>query len=464
MKTEELAQKLKQDFAKYLLVALSLNPSASHAANSRSDDVKETPTTLTQDTQSTQMQIVDENTESDRVGNWTDKDLCVMHEIDTEYQRPEVLPLPSRPQDFIPHGKVHVLPYEDVAITRADGTKAYALAKVDMHDGSITMSQQNKNAIKSTSSPESSKYLSGDVTTQQAIFFHEVNHSKDQIYLHTNAKYHTPVNAARFSNLSENVSYSVSYLSSAYMYQNLKNNNCETVQINGQDVPVESILDTYPNLRQTYEKYGLDINNPQSIRRYVELGIKYKNDEKEAYDKQAYSNFVNARELAKEKPYDARIAEAKTEDKDFEEISHLMTSKVYIGQNTCVDLSSCYDILNDMSKQDVCNLVERQSNGSDHVVPSQNIVAIDNYLTSLNIDNDEKSDYIAEQFFLILDNDANVDVTLKNLMLQSQNIQQERQTQLKTTDQETQLAQTQAKTPQKTLSYYDAMAMINGGR
>lgn len=106
-------------------------------------------------------------------------------------------------------------------------------------------------------------------------------------------------------------------------------------------------------MRQTYEKYGLDINDSQSLKRYVELGVKYKNDAKEEYDKQAYSTFVNTRELIKEKPYDARIAEAKTEDKDFEEISHLMTSKVFIGQTTCVDLSSCYDILNDMSKQDV---------------------------------------------------------------------------------------------------------------
>ncbi|MBR1841149.1 MAG: hypothetical protein IJ778_03375, partial [Alphaproteobacteria bacterium] len=79
----------------------------------------------------------------------------------------------------------------------------------------------------------------------------------------------------------------------------------------------------------------------------------------------------------------------------------------------------CYDLLNDMSKQDVYNLVEQQSGGTEYVVSSDNIVEIDKYLTQQCIVDDDKNDYIAAQFFSIIEKSDDVDLGLKNIMLQS---------------------------------------------
>lgn len=348
-----------------------------------------------------------ETTPDERIGNWNEDNLFPACNVDNSYQRPAQKELPNNPADFVPKEKISEMNCDQkcLAVTHADG--------------SIEMAKPDLKLAASTKNPETKRFLEGDPVVRQAVLSHEINHSKDHVYLHVESKYNTPVNAAKYSNLTENVSFSVSYLSLANTYQNLKNQGVETIQVNNETRPLDSVLDTYPGLRETYEKHGLDLNDPQSLRRYAELGVKYKNDANEEYDKRMYNSFMNANDARHEKPFANVVAEAQSEEADFNKTSHAMVSKVYLDDKTCVDLSSCYDILSNKSTQDVYNIVDRQSNGKDCAVPSENIVAVNNYLNSKNIPDNEKGDYITEQYFLMLENDPSADKGLKEIMLQS---------------------------------------------
>ena len=393
-----LKQRMRDDFTRYFLAALSLVPSLGQAATSAiSHDSEADKTTSVQNIEQTQI----------RIGNWTEDQLGNSMMVGTSYKRPSIKKLPDRPDAFVDHSKVD---WEEAG--------GGYLAKTHS-DGSITMTMPDAQRAAQKQNSASRNFLNGETPAQFAEFLHEVNHAKDLQYLNIGAQYHTPTNAVRFNNLTENVSHSISYLALANFYQNAEKQGIKTIWVNNEEKPLSYVLDNYPGLRQTYEKYGLDLNNKESVARYVKLGIAYKNVAKNAYESQGYGSYVSAREASKQKPWKDRVNEAKSEDKDFDEISHLMVSKCYIGLNTIVDLSSCYDLLNDMSKQDVYNLVEQQSGGTEYVVSSDNIVEIDKYLTQQCIVDDDKNDYIAAQFFSIIEKSDDVDLGLKNIMLQS---------------------------------------------
>ena len=435
----DLKAKMKADAQK----AFSSQPTITVSQNNTMDNVPENA----------------ENTSSnERIGNWNEDNLFAGCRVDASYQRPAQKELPNNPTDFVPNGKISEMGCDQkcLAITHSDG--------------SIEMAKPDLKLAATTKNPETKKFLEGDPVVRQAVLSHEINHSKDHVYLHVESKYNTPVNAAKYSNLTENVSFSVSYLSVANTYQNLKNQGVETIKVNNETRPLDSVLDTYPGLRETYEKHGLDLNDPQSLRRYAELGVKYKNDENGEYDKRMYNSFMNANNARQEKPFANVVAEAKSEDADFDKTSHAMVSKVYIDDKTCVDLSPCYDILSNKSTQDVYNLVDRQSNGKDCAVPSENIVAVNNYLNTKNIPDDEKGDYITEQYFLMLENDPSADKGLKEIMLQSQTKPDQNSNKLMhdqpTNGQIQQSISPQTNTPTKTntFSLNTAMMLRHSGR
>ncbi len=349
---------------------------------------------------------VQEEIDGAQIGCWTENALGGI--VEDGYVRPAERELPRRPDDFMDRSKIS---WENM--------EGY-LGVTHYSDGSITMANPDASRAERSSYQATINFLNGENPAQFAVLLHEVNHAKDVTYLGIVSKYHTPTNAVRFDNLSENVSHSVSYLALANYYQQAEKQGIETIQINGETKPLSYILDTYPGLRETYEKYGLDLSDAQSVSRYVKLGIEYKNGAKEAYDAQMYQHYKASEAANNEKPWSARVSEAKTEDKDYDRISHKMVSRVYIGLNTCVDLSPCYDMLNDVSKQDVYDLVDRQSSGREQVIPSENLVAIDQYMDRQGISNEEKSMYLGSQFFAITSRDAEADEGLKKLMLQSQ--------------------------------------------
>lgn len=404
-----LKQRMRDDFTKYFFAVLSMVPTLGQAATSvKMAGNENDAVTVVQKTNDSAEQSVEQTPV--RVGNWTENQLSNSMMVDASYKRPSIKKFPDRADAFVNHSKVEWENMDNGALA------------VTLSDGSITMKLPNTERAAQTKSQASKNFLNGENAAQFAEFLHEVNHAKDIEYLNIGTWYQTPTNAVRFNNITENVSHCISYLALANFYQNAEKQGIETIIVDNQEKPLSYVLDNYPGLRQTYEKYGLDLTDTQSITRYVKLGIAYKNTAQDAYDAQCLGSYMSANEANKQKPWEDRVSEAKSEDKDFDEISHLMVSKCYIGLNTTVDLSSCYDLLNNMSKQDVYKLVEKESGGSEHVVSSENITAIDNYLTQQGIANGEKNDYIAAQFFAIIEKDENADVGLKNLMLQSQSL------------------------------------------
>lgn len=349
-----------------------------------------------------------------RIGNWTGNNLP-FYMAEKEISRFKISELPQKANDFVPHGQIAIMD----STTAVNGKRALAVCHAD--DGSIFMGATDYKAADKITNQESHRYLLGDVFVQNSVAYHEINHSAHFKYLGIDAKYNTPVNAAKYKNMTENLAHISNYLSTAYQYELLKQQGITEVQIKGNNYPLEYILNTYPGLREIYDRYGFDLKNKKVLSAYVDAGIVYKNTAKSDYEQQCYSSFLRARAYsATEKTFATRYNEAKSEDADFEKISRLMVKKVYIGNNTCVNLSHFYQRVNDMSTQDVFALVEKISKGKDHVVASENLVAIGNYLDSIGIQDADKDKYITQNFFLIADKKKNADQGLKNLMIQSQ--------------------------------------------
>ncbi|MCM1323790.1 MAG: hypothetical protein NC218_06480 [Acetobacter sp.] len=307
----------------------------------------------------------------------------------------------------------------------------YANAAFDKDSENITLyipqehTQEELNNLLDKGDKKRYEYVTGNYVVEEAIRLHEHSHLEDWVYNGQNTITH-PVDIAKADRLTETKAYAVENLYMANQYTLLKQQGIETVVLNDKERPVESLLEVYPNLKETVtqievetEGKGFDAQNPDHVRKVVENASDYWHSKRiTAYNKQH----------VKSAQQDANVSNIfeyiQHDDKAFDKVSQQMISnRVYIGNNTNVDLSNCGDLLNTLTTENAQELLSTKKISNIQDVTYGDIQKIDNYLTTQKglSSTEEKQSYLTENIENIVTRNGSVDENLKQIILNTNN-------------------------------------------
>lgn len=158
------------------------------------------------------------------------------------------------------------------------------------------------------------------------------------------------------------------------------------------------------------QDFSSDITSERSkiVRRAIVSASK---EHREAinHDASYQHQYQTEAQFAAKIPFSKKVKLIATEEQDHNQEVTRMLEKVYIGNNTYVNLTDCRDLL-DMSAQEAEKILP-------YDVPSNEaVLAVNNYLETNHITN--KDEYLAEQFKKIVTRDPSADKKLADIMLQ----------------------------------------------
>ena len=339
--------------------------------------------------------------------------------IDTPSKEPKKDEVPETPRDIEKQVNIRERKLENVglAATYTLGTNKITMNKYnysvkDFPDGAIT--KENLRALQNS--------LNNPYTESQ-ILFHEINHYLDY-QINGMSDIQTPIDIARSNRFTETKSHAVGYLSTAMTYTFHKNQGIETIEMDGKEVPLETIFKACPGLEEILKDKDFDPNNPEMVRRIVEASSRSWHEEaQETYDQQAKNI---ARSVDYETTYQSDLKRAKdprTDEQIYDDFVTKALQNVYIGTNTCVDLSNCRDLLDTMSIEEAKNLTVWSQSDYDYnksiIPPKETLLAVDEYLESIGItDEREKAKYLKKQIAFIASRNPDYDSQLKSIITQ----------------------------------------------
>jgi len=281
------------------------------------------------------------------------------------------------------------------------------LAYFSKNDNNITLKtfSDNNNA---PDSPLYKEYIRGNPTAQYSIYQHEKTHYDHWNYDGFGELNKTPINACKGDRLTETTAHAVEYLSAAQLYTSLKDQNISTLEINGEQQPIEKILENYPKLKETVLENGFDATDPKSVRRIVTTSSEVWHEVRlKSYSEQNKKTTIQGGNFLTSLPWSEQLKTLENEEKTYKDISERMLKDVDIGQNTTVDLSHCRDLLDTRSTEDAKKLIQKFNTlviegrvEEETPIPLMSIEefkAVDDYLTQKGLKTDtEKMEYMAE--------------------------------------------------------------------
>ena len=192
--------------------------------------------------------------------------------IDTPSKEPKKDEVPETPRDIekqidISERKLKTSDFGMVGFytygTNNITMNKYNYTVKDFPDGAI--SKEDLQAIQSV--------INNPYIKNQTLL-HEINHYQDY-QINGMSDIQTPADIARSNRLTETKSYAVNCLSTAMTYTFHKNQGIETIEMDGKEVPLETILKACPGLEEILKDKDFDPNNPEMVRRIVEVSSKF---------------------------------------------------------------------------------------------------------------------------------------------------------------------------------------------
>ena len=353
------------------------------------------------------------------IGNWQGK--WVMSP-DSEYS--EIADVPERPRDILQRDDITI---EEKELTTEELKNGVVLGSYSRQNDELvvhnfTVSHETAEFIQENTqqsiTPEIAENKLNNTLNQLMVIYHENLHKKHNIYDGANILGDTPINAIRENRLTETAAKATEYLAIAQHYTLLKEQGVKNLEINGEIKPLESMLDLCPNLRETIEKNGFNINDPQSVRNVVKAASDYWHDEiKPLYTEQHAEAGKHTANEELSLATQLRITK-EDPDKRYQETSERMMDNVYIGSNTYVNLNHCRDLLDTMSKEEAQQIIEDHNITTPQRPSKETLMAVDKYLEQKGAHTDEEKQAMLEEAFIkIIDRAPDADKELKNLML-----------------------------------------------
>ncbi|MBQ8750938.1 MAG: hypothetical protein IJZ30_04815 [Alphaproteobacteria bacterium] len=385
---------------------LKLSPSdfASLSQNISLEEKLNSPVTLDDKVQSTI---------PSRIGNWSqhfgEKYTTTQKAKDIRKQI-KSSPQPQNPHNVIDHNKI-------VTIDNKDSKMPGALAYVNDTITLVNFSDAEKSIVENKTN-NYAEYIKGNPFARLQTFYHELTHFVHSKYDGLTDSLELE-NSIRGNRLTETTACAVQYLAAAEQYTSLKKQGIQQVDVNGEQKPIEHILDMYPDLKDHIIKNGFDVNNPQSIRSVVELSSSYWHQ----YRQQRYNETAKMMYLTngyKEASPKESFASLKyyyqKQEIMYDVISKNMLEDVYIGNNTNVDLTHCRDLLDTMTLNDAHQLCT-----PPYASPNE-VSSIDQHLEEKGLKTDnQKSEFLANFFDNVSNRRHNSDPKLTDLLLSYNN-------------------------------------------
>lgn len=355
------------------------------------------------------------------IGNWNGMWIL---EPDNEYS--EIAKVPERPRDVLTRDDITIedkeLTQEDVANGVTFGSYKAEFDQLTVHRFSV--SEETANFItehtQQSLTPETAESKVNNVLRQLSVLYHENLHRKHNIYDGMGKLGDTPINTIKEDRLTETTAKATEYLAIAQLYTTLKEQGVKNLDIDGEIKPLESMLDLCPNLRETIEKNGFNVNDPQSVRNVVKAASDYWHDEIKPLYEEQHANAAT-HNVNENVSFSTQLRTSKEDpEKRYQKTSKRMLSNVYIGSNTYVDLNHCRDLLDTMSNEEAQQIMNNHNITPPQRPSQETLMAVDKYLEQKGAHTDEEKQAMLEVAFIkIVDRAPDADQELKKIMLQN---------------------------------------------
>lgn len=354
-----------------------------------------------------------------QIGNWQGSWV-----INPDKEHSTIADVPERPRDVLTRDDITIenreLTKEDVANGVTLGSYKAEYDQLTVHH--FNVSEETANFITEHSqqslTPETAENKVNNVLRQLSVLYHENLHRKNNIYDGMGLLGDTPTNAIKEDRLTETTAKATEYLAIAQLYTTLKEQGVKNLDIDGEIKPLESMLDLCPNLRETIEKNGFDINNKESVRNVVKAASDYWHKEIKPFYEEQHANAAN-NNINESVSFATQLRTAREDpDKRYEETAQRMLSDVYIGSNTAVDLNHCRDLLDTMSTEEAQKIMDNHNITPPQRPSKETLIAVDRYLEQKGAHTDEEKQAMLEEAFIkIIDRAPDADQELKKIML-----------------------------------------------
>lgn len=239
-------------------------------------------------------------------------------------------------------------------------------------------------------------------------FLHNIRGQTDEDRL----SFQTPDMLVERDYCTEKLAFSVQCLTLANIYTQCKDAGIETLQINGEERPLGSILEVVPGLRETVEQNGFDPKSEESLGNVIKLAsAQWDEDYWNGY---AYNHFVDTAEGGS----CSGIMNQIQASRDQKKILTDMTKSLGIGYGMKIDIpEDCIPLM--MPKTE---LTQSVTDFKAFSPCTEGLLAIDSYLDSLGLKNDKaKDEYLKTQYVNIVNRAPEADQELKKLLLDCSN-------------------------------------------
>lgn len=311
----------------------------------------------------------------------------------------------KQPKDLIKQSNINLVG-EDSPLLNEN-----ALA-VCSKDGKIYLKVFDKNNEKSVKVTQGiqgiEEYKAGNTVAMISTLIHEAVHLKHNLYDNMEGLSY-PADKYRANRATEKMAYAAQNMYAAQLYHIMKNNGISELEINGNMVSAESVLDYYPGLKDYVLKNGFSPNSKKDVNDVSKIASDYWNEHRQNGYKIQNSLVASMRHNA------GNIFETlQTDKKLYDATINKMLKDIYIGNNTNVNLSR--EIFDDFTLDDALNAMKNINIAGDLTV--KKVQDIDTYLTSINItDNEAKLSYLKENFDHMVLRNGNYDVNLQKVLL-----------------------------------------------
>lgn len=255
---------------------------------------------------------------------------------------------------------------------------------------------------------------------------HEASHRYDYKCCGIGKLSTSPTNAARGDRLTETKAYAVEYLSAAQEYMTLKQQGQLTYQADGQEFPIESIIEGYTGLKEVIDTKGFDITDKQSVRNVVEVASKsWEAEHQENYMKQHLAQAAYASSTFAQYPISEQLDLLKNEEQTYTEVSEKMLKNTVVGRDTVIDLSDCRELLDTLDPNSFKeNIRQAQQKGETNdkidkinLISYKELSEINTYLEDKGVIKDaEKADYLNKHITATATRSENNDPELEGIM------------------------------------------------
>ena len=230
----------------------------------------------------------------------------------------------------------------------------------------------------------------GNEVALKCMIYHELNHMHNNAYDGLGQLSYTPTNAIKGDVLTEKLSLCTEYLTMAKEYNNRKLKGETTIKYDdGSEKPLDSLLDIYPNFKETVKKHGSDINNPETKRALVNAAMKYwDKDRGSCYTTQNEQMMLVGNNVFNNCSFSKQMEVLKNEEETYKKVSAAMLSNINID-NQQIDLTDCKDLIDTYTTENAHQLIadhnkEDYTNEKIVFVPSyQEYQEINQYLESI---------------------------------------------------------------------------------